>query len=64
LFQRMSDTPITLGLFSLLLASAVVGLLVRATRRSTRVTFTGRAIVTHERDYSGVSQSDVEAAIE
>jgi len=59
LIQRMTDTPITFGLFSLLLASAVVGMIVRATRsyrRSTRLTFSGRTI-----NYDGVPASDIES---
>jgi hypothetical protein len=60
--QRMADTPITVGLFGLLLASVVVGLVVRATRRSNRLTFTGRTVTTDEGDYNDVPASDIEQA--
>jgi len=59
--QRMTDTPITFGLLSLLLASAVVGMAVRATRsyrRSARLTFTGRTIAS---EYDGLAASDIES---
>jgi len=65
LIQRMADTPITSGLFGLLLASAVIGMIVRASRsyRSTRLTFTGRRISTNdESDYNDILASDVEQA--
>merc|ERR1712113_1136542 len=38
LFQRLGDTPITTGIFGLLLASAAIGMIVRSYRRSTRMT--------------------------
>jgi hypothetical protein len=61
--QRMADTPVTVGLFGLLLASVVVGMVVRATRRrSNRLTFTGRTITTDEGDYNDVPASDIEQA--
>jgi len=63
LIQRMADTPITVGLFGLLLASVVVGMVVRATRRrSNRLTFTGRTITTDEGNYDDVPASDIEQA--
>jgi hypothetical protein len=61
LMQRMTNTPITFGLLSLLLASAIVGLAVRATRsyrRSARLTFTGRTIAS---EYEGLEASDIES---
>jgi len=60
----MANTPITFGLFSLLLASAVVGMVVKAThsyRRQTRLTFTGRTIASDDCDYDGVASSDIES---
>jgi hypothetical protein len=61
LIQRMADTPITLGLFGLLVASAVVAMVVRASRRSQRLTFTGRSITVNDEDeYNGVPATDVE----
>mmetsp|Transcript_4572 Transcript_4572/g.7402 ORF Transcript_4572/g.7402 Transcript_4572/m.7402 type:complete len:269 (-) Transcript_4572:324-1130(-) len=61
LIQRMADTPITLGLFGLLLASAVVAMVVRASRRSQRLTFTGRSVTVNDEDeYNGVPATDVE----
>jgi len=61
LIKRMAETPITFGLFSLLIASAVVGVGVRATRRyrrSTRLTFTGRTVAG---EYEDVPASDIES---
>jgi hypothetical protein len=59
LMQRMTDVPITFGLFGLLLASAAVGIIARATRsyrRSTRLTFTSPSVDFEE----GIPPSDME----
>jgi len=64
LIQRVTSTPITFGLFSLLLASAVIGMGVRVTRsyrRSNRLTFNGRTITSDDRDYDIVAASDIES---
>jgi hypothetical protein len=65
LFQRLADTPITTGVFGLLLASAAIGMIVRvgrSYRRANRVTFTGRSIVNDGANYDGIDGiSDVEA---
>jgi hypothetical protein len=60
----MEDVPITSGLFGLLLASAIIGMIVRAARsyrHSTRLTFTHRANTNDEGSYSGVVESDIES---
>jgi hypothetical protein len=64
LIQRMRDTPITSGLFGFLLASAVIGFVVRfvaSCRRSSRVTFAGRAITAQEGSFDSFPGSDLES---
>jgi len=59
----IQGSPIIIGLFSLLLASAAVGMIVRVTRsyrRTTRVTFNGRQVSHQDDACNDVLESDLE----
>jgi hypothetical protein len=60
LIQKMAGSPITSGFVGLLLGSAVVGMLVWANRRSTRLTFSGRTVAADDSSYDSILGSDLE----